>query len=72
MTDRIIHVRFAPNGAVTDIGARPASLPPQQWFDFLYRRRVSSYQTYAGGRGVFRLSSGEVEALAAEATRPAA
>ena len=31
----VIHVRFAPDGSVTEIGERPASLTAQQWFDRL-------------------------------------
>lgn len=34
----IIHVRFMPNGSVSEIGERPAEHTPQQWFDFLNSR----------------------------------
>ena len=68
----VIHVRFAPNGEVTEIGERPASLAPQQWFDLLSRRREAAYQPLAGGRGVFRLTRGVLDALKAESTPSAA
>jgi hypothetical protein len=63
----IIHLRFAPNGTVVEISERPAELTPQQWFNFLYKRCVKSYQAFAGGRGVFRLTRGAVDALKTEA-----
>jgi hypothetical protein len=59
----IIHARFAPNGTVVEIGERPAALTPQDWFNFLSEKAGDAYQTLAGGRGVFRLSRGEVDAL---------
>jgi len=59
----VIHVRFAPNGEVTEIGERPASLAPQQWFDLLSRRREAAYQPLAGGRAVFRLAPDELATL---------
>ena len=65
--DVIIHLRFAPNGTVVEIGERPAALTPQQWFNFLYSRAVKAYQAFAGGRGVFRLTRATVDALKAEA-----
>jgi hypothetical protein len=65
MSDKqvVIHVRFAPNGTVTEIGERPLNLTPQQWFDRLSQRAANSYRAFAGGRGVFRLDRGEVDKL---------
>ena len=60
---RIIHVRFAPNGCVTEIGERPASLAPQAWFDLLSQKAGTAYQALSGGRGVFRLEAAAIEAL---------
>jgi hypothetical protein len=57
----IVHVRFAPNGAVTEIGERPASLTPQAWFDRLSMIAGTVYQPLSGGRGVFRLTRGEID-----------
>lgn len=59
----IIHARFAPNGTVVEISERPAASTPQEWFNFLSEKAGEVYQTLAGGRGVFRLSRAEVDAL---------
>ncbi len=59
-TQVIIHVRFAPNGEVTDIGERPEALAPQTWFNRLSLLAGGHYQALAGGRGVFRLTRDEV------------
>ena len=67
----IIHARFASNGTVVEIGERPAALTPQDWFDFLSERVGDVYQTFAGGRGVFRLSRAEVDALKTEMAKAA-
>jgi hypothetical protein len=56
----IIHVRFAPNGKVTEIGERPAAVEAQDWFNALTVRAGGHYQPLAGGRGVFRLTRDEV------------
>ena len=68
----LIHLRFAPNGTVVEIGERPAALSPQQWFDTLSDKYGNAYQVFSGGRGVFRLSRGEVDALKAECAQSAA
>ncbi|MEJ2552433.1 MAG: hypothetical protein P8164_01030 [Gammaproteobacteria bacterium] len=52
----MIHVRFAPNGTVTEIGERPAAASAQDWFNHLSQNNGDSYKTYSGGRGLFRLS----------------
>jgi hypothetical protein len=61
----IIHVRFAPNGTVVEISERPAPLSPQDWFNFLSEKAGTVYQTLSGGRGVFRLTRGELDTLKA-------
>jgi hypothetical protein len=63
----IIHVRFAPDGSVSEIGERPASLSPRQWFDRLCDKYPRGFQALAGGRGVYRVAPAEVEALKAAA-----
>ncbi|CCB66866.1 hypothetical protein [Hyphomicrobium sp. MC1] len=68
----LIHTRFAPNGTVVEISERPPALPPQDWFNFLSDRVGGSYQTLAGGRGVFRLTRERVDALKAESMPSAA
>lgn len=64
----LIHVRFAPNGAVVEIGERPPALSPQKWFNDLSDRAGSTYQVFSGGRGVFRLPRGALDAIKAEST----
>jgi hypothetical protein len=68
----IIHVRFAPNGTVAEIGERPSALSPHEWFNFLSDKAGTVYQPLSGGRGVFRLTREEVDALKAETTPSAA
>lgn len=63
MSNVLIHVRFAPNGLVTEIGERPASVEPHAWFDLLSAKAGGSYQALSGGRGVFRLSRDEIAVL---------
>jgi len=53
----MIHVRFAPNGTVTEIGERPSAVSAQEWFNYLSQNNGDSFQTFSGGRGLFRLSS---------------
>ncbi|APO50385.1 hypothetical protein ACVIW2_004315 [Bradyrhizobium huanghuaihaiense] len=66
----IIHVRFAPNGRVIQIGQRPGKLTPNGWFDVLNTRASSAYQPLARGRGVFRLSRTAVDTLKQETAGP--
>ena len=68
----LIHVRFAPNGAVVEISERPAELSPQQWFNFLSGAAADVYRALAGGRGVFRLTTGVIDALKTESAATAA
>ena len=60
---RLIHVRFAPNGTVTEIGDRPPALSAQEWFNILSTQAGTSYQALAGGRGIFRLTPETIAAL---------
>lgn len=69
----IIHARFATNGSIAEIGERPAGLTPQEWFDFLSDKvGGETYQALMGGRGIFRLTKEQVDALKAEVAKPAA
>jgi hypothetical protein len=68
----LIHARFAPDGGVVEISERPAALSPQQWYNFLSYKAADVYQALAGGRGVFRLTRGEVDAFKAESPPTAA
>lgn len=58
----MIHVRFAPNGTVTEIGERPAAASAQDWFNHLSENNGDNYQAFSGGRGLFRLSSDQFSA----------
>lgn len=58
-----IHVRFAPNGSVVEIGERPSAMSHQDWFNRLSEKAGMQYQAFSGGRGVFRLTRQEVDAL---------
>lgn len=63
----LIHARFSPNGTVVEISERPPALSPQDWFNFLSDRvGGTSYQALSGGRGIFRLTRDQVEALKVE------
>jgi hypothetical protein len=68
----LIHLRFAPNGTVVEIGERPTALSPQQWFDRLSLKYGNAYQVFAGGRGIFRLTRAEIDALNADSASTAA
>jgi hypothetical protein len=68
----LVHVRFAPNGAIVEISERPAGLSPQEWFNSLCDKASDVYQPLAGGRGLFRLTRTAVDAFKAETTPNAA
>ncbi len=59
----MIHVRFAPNGTVTEIGERPGDLSAQEWFNRLSRDTHNGYQSLSGGRGLFRVSAEQLGTL---------
>ncbi|MEK6750182.1 MAG: hypothetical protein AABY83_13440 [Pseudomonadota bacterium] len=56
----MIHVRFAPNGTVVEIGERPVAVGAQEWFNHLSATTHDSYQSLSGGRGLFRLAPGQL------------
>jgi hypothetical protein len=66
MSDLVmIHVRFAPDGAVTEIGERPTSTPPQEWFNALTEKAGDAYQALSGGRGLFRVARDTLDGIKA-------
>jgi len=67
-TSTLIHVRFAPDGTVFEIGERPESLSAQQWFKRLSEKCGTQFQALSGGRGLFRLDPETIEALKASAS----
>jgi len=52
-----IHVRFSPDGTVSEIGARPAGATPQEWFSTLSANCGGSFRAMSGGRGIFRVAA---------------
>jgi len=66
-TSTLIHVRFAPDGTVFEIGERPESLTAEQWFTRLSEKCGTQFQALSGGRGLFRLDPETVQALKASA-----
>jgi hypothetical protein len=64
----VVHVRFAPNGDVVEVGERVKGKNPQEWFDFLAAMYGHEhYLGLSGGRGVFRLTKEQLEKAKAEA-----
>jgi len=59
----MIHVRFAADGSVTEIGERPPELTAQEWFNRLSRRAGNRLEALSGGRGFFRLERSEVDSF---------
>jgi hypothetical protein len=59
----LIHVRFANDAQVMEIGERPAALAPQAWFDLLTQEVGTCYQALSGGRGLFRVAPAKLDAL---------
>lgn len=61
-----IHVRFSPDGTVTEIGAKPAGATPQDWFNALSGNCGNSFRAMSGGRGIFKIAAaklGEMQAI---------
>jgi len=63
MTTTVIHVRFAPDGTVFEIGERPESIDANQWFAKLSGVAAGAFQALSGGRGVFRIDRAALDAL---------
>lgn len=61
----ILHVRFRPDTTVWTIDECPSHLTPQDWFNLLCRRIGDRFSARMGGRGDFRLSRAQLEALKA-------
>ncbi len=63
----MIHVRFAPNGSVTEIGERPGTLSAQDWFNLLTRATTDCYEVLSGGRAIFRIPRQQIDQLKSSA-----
>lgn len=70
MVDRVtIHVRFSPDGSVTEIVERPRAENAQAWFNRLSDKAGASYQPLSGGRALFRLTRAEIDDLKTATSR---
>jgi len=63
--DCLVHLRFNPNGTVSEIGERPPGIDAQSWFNYLSRHTLNCYQALSGGRGLFRLPRQQIDDLKA-------
>ena len=61
----MIHVRFAPDGLVTEISERPVTTTAQSWFNYLTQKVGESFQPLSGGRGIFRVARSDVDSFKA-------
>lgn len=61
----MVHVRFAADGSVSEIGARPPGVAPQEWFNALSSECADVFRALSGGRGLFRIESGRLSELQA-------
>lgn len=61
----IVHVRFRNDATVWLIDECPDHLDNQAWYNLLCKRAGSRYAPRMGGRGDFRLTRDELEALKA-------
>ncbi len=66
-TSTLIHVRFAPDGTVSEIGERPEGLTAQRWFTRLSEKCGTHFKALSGGRGLFRLDPETLQTLKAGA-----
>ena len=64
----MIHVRFSPDGSVTEIGERAPGSSAQNWFNRLSNGAGASYRPLSGGRGLFRLPRDALDGLKAATT----
>jgi len=68
----LIHVRFFPNAHVRSIDYCPKHISKNDWFFHLCYCAPYSYQTFMGGRGLFRIERSQFESIMSEATPAAA
>ena len=65
-----VHVRFAPDGSVSEIGACPAEATPQKWFNTLSANCATSFRALTGGRGVFVVAAEKLSSLQSSMSNP--
>ncbi len=68
-TSVMVHVRFAPDGSVVEIGERPQWAAAQEWYDVLCNKIGGSFEFLSGGRGVFRAARADIDSLKAAAVQ---
>ena len=68
----LIHVRFWANADVRSIDYCPKHISKNDWFFHLRYSAPYSYQTFMGGRGLFRIERSQFESIMSEATPSAA
>ena len=62
--DVLIHVRFHPNADIASVaGECPEHISPKDWYTLLRREAPDCYQTFAGGRGFFRIPRSTFNAI---------
>jgi hypothetical protein len=59
----LVHVRYQPNGEIFSIGEKPERLSASEWLKHLLATASPHYQTFAGGRGFFRIPRENYAAL---------
>jgi len=59
----LVHIRFYPNSEVATIDGRPDQLTAREWFERLHAAASRHYQTFAGGRGFFRIPRSTYNAI---------
>jgi hypothetical protein len=59
----LVHVRYQSNGEVFSIDEKPERLSPGEWLKHLMETASPYYQTFAGGRGFFRIPRSNFETL---------
>jgi hypothetical protein len=59
----LIHVRFRPDGHIATIDSCPDGLSFHDWYVRLREAGTQHYQTFAGGRGFFRIPRAQFESI---------
>jgi hypothetical protein len=59
----LVHVRYWPSAMIWEIAACPNDLTKEEWLERLMARHGDRYETRMGGRGFFKLTRAELEAL---------
>ncbi len=59
----LLQVRFRPDGEVNEIAGCPQGMSKTEWFKRLCARAGDQFQPRAGGRGFFKVSAAQLEAL---------